>query len=149
MEGETGESSPKTENSVINYPHVVTNLRSSSEHTIRAACPPKRLSRGWRICSVVINGSAMFFNVPSSFFRAERSGVFFLGAENVQLWIKRCSHNCHFLVSQPIRGEEGLDYRLLLLNSKLILLVSCLYIMFGETFTAITLVSFISWKKSF
>ncbi len=101
-------------------------------------------SRGWRIFSqwerrVFLKRQECW----ASFSRWAFRRFFSWGRElkNVQLWIKRCAHHYHFLVSQPIRVEEGQGYRLYYGRTtmeKLILLVSTLImlwkIMLGETF---------------
>ncbi len=75
-----------------------------------------------------------FFQTPGAcrasaghLFHAERFFSRRRELKNVQLWIKRYAHHGHFLVSEPIRVEEGRDYRLYHSRTtmeKLILLVS-------------------------
>ncbi len=82
-------------------------------------------SWGWRIFPIVLNGHHVFFKCQCRVSFSCWVFRHFFCAESY--WLKRCTHRCHFLVSQPIRVEEGRDYRLYYgwtTMEKLILLVS-------------------------
>ncbi len=85
-------------------------------------------SWGWRIFSIVLNGSTAFFKTPgacralSVFFALTLSVRAFFSRrreKNVQLWIKRCAHQCHFLVKPTNQSGGGAGLQVFIFFTRL------------------------------
>lgn len=65
--------------------------------------------------SVVFNGSVVCLKTPAAWRGAEHLFFFFFffqdaeSRKNVQIWVKRSAHYCHFSPSRPVTVEEGRD----------------------------------------